>query len=118
MNRLDDVLKIKHLDPEAKEELKEAKQSVKDLRALANVATSEGGEQLLNMLQEDCRDLLLKMMNAKSENKTENVLIYLSDFEAKFTLFNTIKSAPSDYSDSDEALDAHLDEILKGLRRQ
>lgn len=112
--RIEDALELQHLDPEAKQELKDANQSVKDLKAMAMVAGSEGGTKLLEMLKEDCRDILTQMLNAKKAGEVEKVMPLLSDFEAKFTLFNTIKSAEKDYQDADDALNERLEEILEG----
>lgn len=118
MNRLDDVLKMKNVAEGAKEELIDAKQSVRDLKSLAMVANSEGGKQLYDILKEDCRDIITQMINTKRAAKTgwENEIIssLLPTFEAKFTLFNTLKSAPQDYEDAEEALEERVDEILEG----
>lgn len=114
MSRIDDVLSMKNVAEEAKEELKDAKRAVNDLKSLASVAGSPGGDTLLAMLREDCRDLLLNMLQAKKNGQSEQILAYLSDFEAKFTLFNTIKSAPEDYEYSDNSLNERVEEILEG----
>lgn len=118
MSRIDDALKLNNLNPEARTELKDAKQTVNDLASLAQVAGSAGGTVLLEMLREDCRDILTQMLNVKKagevgwQDKLVNSL--LPDFEAKFTLFNTIKSAEKDYQEADQALEERLDEILEG----
>lgn len=114
MGRIDDVLKMKNLNSGAKEEIRDAKLANADLKALAGVAESEGGSQLLDALKEDCRTILLQMLTAKKEGEGEKVLPLLSDFEAKFTLYNTIKSASQDYEDAEKSLDARVDEILEG----
>lgn len=114
MSRIEDVLKMENVAEGAKEELRDAKKAVQDLKALANLSQSEGGERLLDMLQEDCRDILLRLLKAKEAHKTDEIMVLLSDFEAKFTLYNTIKSASRDYSEADEALSERLDEILEG----
>lgn len=113
MSRLDDVLNMKNVADEAKDELVNAKQAVRDLKSLAMVAESEGGKQLYNILKEDCRDILLKLLNAKAEFDDKKVMALLSDFEAKFTLFNTLKSAPQDYEEAEDALEERVDEILE-----
>lgn len=118
MSRVDDVIELQNLSPQAKEELKDAKQAVSDLASLAQVAGSVGGTVLLEMLKEDCRDILTQILNVKKvaeegwQDKLVNSL--LPDFEAKFTLFNTIKSADIDYKEMDQALEDRLDEILEG----
>lgn len=114
MSRLDEVLKMDNLAEGAKDELRNAKDGVNDLQAISNVAESVGGQKLLEMLQEDCRDILLKILKAKDEGKVDTVMTLLSDFQAKFTLFNTLKSAPREYADADEALQERLEEILEG----
>lgn len=114
MSRLEEILKMDNLAEGAKDEIRNAKDSVNDLQAISNVAESVGGQKLLEMLQDDCRDLLLKVLKAKEDNEVDKVMTLLSDFQAKFTLFNTIKSAPKEYADADEALSERLDEILEG----
>jgi hypothetical protein len=116
--RVEDAIKLEHLDPEAREELKDADQTVKDLEAIAMVSTSSGGLQLTEMLREDCRDLLIQVINAKKEAnggwQDHVVNNLLPSFEAKFTLFNTIKSASLDYDEAEKALNDRLEEILEG----
>lgn len=118
MSRIDDALELKNLHPDARKELKDAKQTVDDLASLAQVAGSAGGSKLLEMLKEDCRDLLAQMLTAKKAAEVgwqEKILhSIIPDFEAKFTLFNTIKSAEKDYQEADDALTERLDEILEG----
>lgn len=118
MSRIEDALKLNNLNPDARQELKDAKQTVDDLASLAQVAGSAGGTKLLEMLKEDCRDLLAQMLNVKKAGEVgwqEKILhSIIPDFEAKFTLFNTIKSAEKDYQEADEALEHRLDEILEG----
>lgn len=118
MSRIDDVLELQNLDPDARKELQDAKKAVKDLEALASLAHSVGGQELCNILKDDCRDILTQMINTKImgaegwQDKVINSL--LPDFQAKFTLYNTIKSAEVDYRDSVEALNARVEEILEG----
>lgn len=112
MSRIDEVLELKNLAPSAREELKDAKQALLDLNAISQVSQSEGGKRLQEVLKEDCRDLILKMLKAKDENKMDNVMACLSDFQAKFTLFNTIKTASDDHTEGVETLEKKIEEIL------
>lgn len=113
MSRIDDVLQMNNLVEGAKEEIKNADQATKDLEHLAHLAQSPEGDTLTEMLREGCRDALFQMLTAKSQGEEEKIMPLLADFEAKFTLYNTIKSAPQDYSDAREALEERLDEILQ-----
>lgn len=113
MSRLDDILNRDDVASDTKSELKDAQKSVKDLEAVAQVAQSEGGKILFDMLKEDCRDVLVAMLNAKKLGETEKVMPLLSDFEAKFTLLNTLKSAGQDYEDAQAALEERMEEVLE-----
>lgn len=117
MSRLEDILKRDDVDADAKGELKDAQESVKDLQAIAQVAASEGGQKLFEMLKEDCRDVLVQMLNTKKVGEVgweAKIVGLLSDFEAKFTLYNTLKSANQDAEDAEEQLEQRIEEIIEG----
>lgn len=114
MSRIDDVLELENLDTEARKELQNGKEALKDLEALASVASSNGGTVLLEILKETARDTLLKMITAKTAGETEKIMPLLADFEANFTLYNTIKSAAQDYESAEEQLNDRIDEIIEG----
>lgn len=117
MSRLEDILKRDDVDSGAKAELKDAQESVKDLQAIAQVAASEGGQKLFEMLKEDCRDVLVQMLNCKKAGEVgweSRIIGFLSDFEAKFTLYNTLKSANQDYEDAEAQLEERIEEIIEG----
>lgn len=116
MARLEDILKRDDVDADAKGELRDAQESVKDLAAIAQVAASEGGQKLFEMLREDCRDVLVQMLNIKKAGEVgweARIVGCLSDFEAKFTLYNTLKSANQDYEDAEAQLEQRIEEIVE-----
>ena len=112
MSRLDEVLKLQTLDEGAKQELKDADEVVGDLSAISQVAQSEGGKVMLELLKDDCSELLIAILGAKKEGNSEVVNNLLSDFEATYTLYNTIKSASKDHTEAFQALKARMDEII------
>jgi hypothetical protein len=114
MGKLEDALKLENLDPEAKGELKDTKDKIVELEAIKQVAMSEGGAKLLTMLKEDSRDLLLQLLTSYREAPREELVGLISSFEAKYTLYNHIKSAESDLKDEKERADIRVDEILEG----
>jgi SOS response regulatory protein OraA/RecX len=114
MSKLQQALAKEGLTPEAREAFLADADVVRELQDVANVAKSDGGKVLRRETKENCKEILATLINEYRDASEAKLRSLIAEFAANYKLFNTLLSAPSDYSEASKEFDDRLGEFLEG----